>query len=86
MYQQISSSNKYFRAGSSRTKEYRLAKTMMILVKIMIMMMMMMMINPQRRKQATAHLKSTFLPNDLTLSCFARNVTRIVNDPKLELV
>ena len=32
MYRRISLSNKYFRAGSSRTKEYHLAKTMMVLV------------------------------------------------------
>ena len=33
MYRRISLSNKYFRAGVSRTKEYHLAKTMMVLVK-----------------------------------------------------
>ena len=32
IYRRISLSNKYFRAGSSRTKEYHLAKTMMVLV------------------------------------------------------
>ena len=36
IYRRISLSNKYFRAGSSRTKEYHLAKTMMALVKFIL--------------------------------------------------
>ena len=33
-------SNKYFRSGSSRTKEFRLAKTMMALVVVFILLNM----------------------------------------------
>jgi len=40
IYRRISLSNKYFRAGSSRTKEYHLAKTMMVLVLVFIVLNM----------------------------------------------
>jgi len=40
IYRRISLSNKYFRAGSSRTKEYHLAKTMMVLVIVFIVLNM----------------------------------------------
>jgi len=40
IYRQISMSNKFFRTGSSRTKEFRLAKTMMALVVVFILLNM----------------------------------------------
>ena len=106
MYRRISLSNKYFRAGSSRTKEYHLAKTMMVLVKnernyglgdrylLLVIQQYYLVVSQRIKLMLILKVFKIFLicfPNHplfwhLILCWIPRNVTRIFNDPKSQIV